>query len=404
MGIKLASHLKRNRFGLFYFRQVVPPDLRRFFAFKQISRSTGTSRRGEAVALALQYGASVGLLFERLRQMAKNKKPDAGQFDYTFKLDFEKDGTFKSILVDAQPGEEEAVRRLIPQILQVAQSGQSGKSAIPADAPRLRAEVDKYIEEFSNGGTWSPSTVLDVRGDFDQFIAVLGDVPVASLGHDELNRLKDVVLALPANMDKLAQTRNKTVGEVLALGLPPQSPNTVKKKWTRLTSFFDWLVGKGLIDLNYARGKKPKAKAKSYEKFNRDDLSKLFESDEYRTGPFSTAFQYWLPVLGLYTGARIEELAQLHLADIRQDTETLTWAIEITEVIDEGDGATTSKNLKNTLSMRTCPLHTAVTALGFPEYISDLKSKGVGARRPPSHRYMSRHIRLQVILESDFVN
>lgn len=61
MGIKLASHLKRNRFGMFYFRQVVPPDLREFFAFKQISRSSGTSRRGEATALALKYGASGGV-------------------------------------------------------------------------------------------------------------------------------------------------------------------------------------------------------------------------------------------------------------------------------------------------------------------------------------------------------
>jgi integrase len=30
---------------------------------------------------------------------------------------------------------------------------------------------------------------------------------------------------------------------------------------------------------------------------------------------------YWLPLPGLYTGARISELAQLHTDDVREDEE-----------------------------------------------------------------------------------
>lgn len=397
MGIKLASHLKRNRFGLFYFRQVVPLDLRKFFAFKEISRSTGTSRRGQAIAMARQYGATADFLFARLRQMVKKKNQDViqvfradGTVSWTATTISDQDlgkvagskgsvvldrGVIKSISFEAQPGEEEAVSRLI-RLLQVAQGGSPGKSVVPEDAPLLGAEVDKYIEELSNGGTWSDATALDTRGDFNQFVAILGNVPVASLEHEDLNRLKDTLLALPANMNKLPQTKGKAVEEVLALGLPPQSANTVKKKWTRLTSFFEWLVGKGLIDLNYAKGKKPKAKARSYEKFGRNELSRLFESDEYRTGSFEEAFQYWLPVLGLYTGARIEELAQLHLADIRHDAQNSTWVIEITEEVDDLDGAATEKSVKTDASTRICPVHTAVIALGLPRYISDLRSNG----------------------------
>ena len=76
MGWKLKSYLKRNRFGVFYFRRVVPPDVRGFFAFGEVSRSTGTSNRGEAVVLARRMGAAVELAFERLREMAAKKNKD----------------------------------------------------------------------------------------------------------------------------------------------------------------------------------------------------------------------------------------------------------------------------------------------------------------------------------------
>lgn len=150
----------------------------------------------------------------------------------------------------------------------------------------------------------------------------------------------------------------------------------MRKKWSRLITFFDWLEGKGLVDRNYARGKKPKARALSYEKFTHEDLVRLLESDEYRAGSFREAFQYWLPLLGLHTGARLEELAQLHLADIRQDAETGVWVIEITEEVDEEDGAQDGKKLKNKAFKRTCPLHSGLLEAGLLAYIADLKRRG----------------------------
>lgn len=281
LGIKVVSHLKRNRFGMLYFRRVVPPDVRRYFAFKEISRSTGTSKRGEAASLARRLGATLDLLFERLREVAK-KKPELLRANMMLGMDFEKDGTLKAIFANLEPGEEEAAGRLIPQLLQVAQSGNVVPVSVPVQiadkGPKLFAEVDKYIDENAKGGSWSAQTAQDVRGDFEQFKAILGDVPVAGIGHEALNDLRDTLLRLPANMNKLPQTRGKSIDEVIALGLPPQSANTVKKKWTRLISFFDWLEGRGYVDRNYARGKKPKAKAQSYEKFTREDLPRAIHN------------------------------------------------------------------------------------------------------------------------------
>ena len=72
MAIELASYRERNRLGVYYFRRVIPFDLRRFFAFREFERSTGTTTRREANVLVRRMGASADCLFDRLREMAKN--------------------------------------------------------------------------------------------------------------------------------------------------------------------------------------------------------------------------------------------------------------------------------------------------------------------------------------------
>jgi integrase len=374
---RAAAYLKRNRFGVFYYRRVLPPDVRKFFAFTEVARSLKTGSLGEAACLARRYGASLDFLFDQLRTVASHKKDkEVLRTDLIVALDFERDGTLKAFKTQIEPGEEEAASRIAPQLLQVARGlGAFQEPGKPA-GPSLFVEIDKYLEELERGGRLTSQTVMDIKGDFEQFKQVLGDMPASALKHEPLNRLKDVLLRLPANINKLRETRGKTIDEILALGLPAQSVGTVKKKWDRLTSFAGWLEGKGILDKNYARGKKPKGQAQSYEKYTRDDLARLFGTDQYRSGKFDEPFQYWLPFLGLHTGARLEELAQLHLADVVRDAETGIWAIKITKEVDDEAGANTAKRTKNDSSVRTCPVHSAVLAAGFLEYVAELRDRG----------------------------
>ena len=65
---------------------------------------------------------------------------------------------------------------------------------------------------------------------------------------------------------------------------------------------------------------KGKGEASHYEPFSDDDLKKLFGSTEYRDQSFAKASEFWIPLLGLYTGARINELAQLHMINRRPES------------------------------------------------------------------------------------
>ncbi len=96
---------------------------------------------------------------------------------------------------------------------------------------------------------------------------------------------------------------------------------TKQKKLQRLKAFLNWArdvaqlttVSTAVLTLG-ARN----AAARHYHPFTLEDLKALFESADYRHQSFQRASEFWIPLMGLYTGARINELAQLLVSDITE--------------------------------------------------------------------------------------
>jgi integrase len=98
--------------------------------------------------------------------------------------------------------------------------------------------------------------------------------------------------------------------------------------------------------------------------FDEQDLVKLFcSSKEYSEDTHTHPHNFWVPILGLYTGCRLEELCQLYVQDvIKHDG---IWCLKIEE--DKPD-----KSVK-TGEKRLVPLHPfIIDQLNFTGYISSL--------------------------------
>jgi integrase len=90
---------------------------------------------------------------------------------------------------------------------------------------------------------------------------------------------------------------------------------------------------------------------------------------------------YWVPVLGLFTGARISELCQLRTADVvsvgREDgAGSMPFiAIQSDEDADGADDAE-AKSVKTEAGNRLVPVHPTLVDLGFLEYVEAIRKAG----------------------------
>jgi integrase len=118
-------------------------------------------------------------------------------------------------------------------------------------------------------------------------------------------------------------------------------------------------------------GMKAKVAGSSYQPFTIPQLQTLFGAlpREVRPAKHSpeTALP-WVALIALYTGARLEEIAQLTTADVREESANgaRVWCIDV------HNGG--ENKLKNDSSARLIPVHSELVRLGLLDYVKALRA------------------------------
>ena len=110
--------------------------------------------------------------------------------------------------------------------------------------------------------------------------------------------------------------------------------------------------------------------------FRPEELKRLFEGEEMRSFANDPKLvqRFWLPHLGLFTGARVNELCQINpQTDVQTDPATGISYLLLTEG-KEADPEIV-KTIKTGVT-RVVPVHDSLLKLGFLEYVNVLKSHG----------------------------
>lgn len=154
-----------------------------------------------------------------------------------------------------------------------------------------------------------------------------------------------------------------------------QSPANIKTKLSRLRTLLNFAVEEGTISSNPAKlvvAPPPKG-GKARIAWPLKDLQKLFDGPVHSSGlrPVQGRGEaaFWMPLLGLFTGARREELGQLRGRDIIEapyvtpSGETAAaWIIKI------GHDEEGRNRLKTAASERIVPVHPELIGRGFIQY------------------------------------
>jgi integrase len=296
----------------------------------------------------------------------------------------------------AAVAEIESLRRSLAATITDEQLAEARARQVAAPAnkkgtKRISEAVVAYMAEREK--SCNPDQARRIRAACDLFVELMADPRLCDVDRDAVRLYRDKLLpAVPSHENKVRlQLRTTSIREsinaVSGTTWPRISAGERAKRMQWVCGMFEWLlqekwiaddpaVGLGTVH----RGRKGSAEHTKRELFTRDDLKKVFGAPWFATGRGELTkagtyreflpYYYWLPLLGLFTGARINELCQLSLKDIRQ-TKTGVWFIDINEEDESG-----KKKVKNASSVRHVPLHSLLIRCGLIQWRDRLEADG----------------------------
>lgn len=179
----------------------------------------------------------------------------------------------------------------------------------------------------------------------------------------------------------------KTIDENVTVGKPTISEKTINRYLSALGSFSTWLLANDFVSEDVMRGLylDIDRSEKTIFPYTPEQLKAIFGSPlfnksagdkhEHLPGEVEVRdWRYWIPRVALYTGARLGEIAQLELADVRQLHGV--WIFHITKESSRKAGAL-KKSVKTAGSQRVVPIHSKLIEIGFLDYLAAMQASGV---------------------------
>lgn len=244
-----------------------------------------------------------------------------------------------------------------------------------------------------------------VQGYVRLFAKTLGDRPMNSYERADILRWVRTLERVRTSYGKGGKDHTKAIEVIVreSRGKPTLGSTTINKHITHLKQLFLFAIRHHrfatsddveamFADINLGQGVPEPEQRKLWPTKALTTLftSPIWTGTRARADDFTHRHQegphihidgyWWLPIIGLYTGMRLEEIAQLQNNNLNQDDNGLRFI----HVTDEGPG----QRLKNKQSRRGVPVHPFLSELGFEKLFGPKKYAWVFpelklAGRPP---------------------
>lgn len=404
MPIRVPSHLYRNQHGTFYFRLISPKHLRALTGQSEVRFSLHTEQRQHAIIDALLLIADLPRLVGCLQRMADNTEDLPADYFKLWRSQILVNAGLKVKITLLNEELEERkdqiaamVERRIAQkvVKQAYTSGQlKGKKELeehlifpwpPEKTKPISQLLAAYLLSFSSrakGGRKKPpgeKTLDGYETDIRLFITVMSDARIGVIDRDVAGEYFNILRQLPANMNRVATYRGKTIQELLAMKPPPQSEVNASKKMERLSGMFKWALEEKRrwgIDANPFTGfGQADGNVSSRRPFTHAEFQLLLNHPTFAKRQFPSAYSFWLIPLATFTGARLGELAQLELKDFVDVDGIACIDINDTDAVEDVEEGGRKKRVKTKNAKRLVPIHPELIRLGLLRYVEAMLAK-----------------------------
>lgn len=333
--MRTASPWRHPVSGMLYFRRAVPADLRPAVGRREIKISLDTKDPIEA----------------RLR---------------FFRASLECEQLFR----EARLVSLEGWRPVLEQ--EVAADHDASEQVDDEQAPTVSQMHERWIEERRP----AEQTVREWSAARRRFIELHGDLAITDVRRSHGTEFRRLLRRLPSRPSRTitALSAPRQAEEAERLDLRRLAPETVAKNLNWLKAILGLAVEEGMIPSSPVRGLSERDPVPAREKrksYSIEQLNLIFASALYGKQLLPSEGQValrpagphcqWLPLLALFTGARLEELAQIELEDLVCEE-----GVNIMRFSSfDSSGRKSGKRYKTSNAYRTVPLHPCLMDLGF---------------------------------------
>ena len=289
-------------------------------------------------------------------------------------------------------------------------------------SPMLSVLAEDFFRSRLDDDGMTHQVVGQERGTVRRFIEACSDRRPNYYGRGDVSEFLGIMRKLPATYGKSPKDKDISLTDLIARAdkgnLPRVKAKTAQCHLTNLSQLFRFAVDKGhmsvaeraeLVGSHRVRRSKDAVAARDERgAWTSEELVKLFDSPVWRgCHPVNRSqpgdeiirdAKFWIPLLALFHGARLEEFADLYRRDIQIIDGT--WVIDLVESVqaDDEDGTTEDermRRLKNVNAKRKVPVHPELLRMGFIAYVTttapgaddplfpDLEPQGKDGKRGP---------------------
>jgi integrase len=278
------------------------------------------------------------------------------------------------------------------------------KSEQPNDIPLLWVAINEWIAEKTRASgkkkraAWSKGTAGSYELAARRFLELVGDRPLSEYKKRDAKAFKEAYLVLPKTEFIKKQFVGLTFSEIVSkakkiaanaeaagteLPFVCVDESTINKNIGFVQALWGW-ARKHYDDVptNPFEGMKLTGQTDAVEQrdpFTTEELQKIFDAPVFTGCKSSKAWQtpgshvpyhegiYWVPLIGLFTGARSGEIIQLEVDDIVEERGILHFKITARRK---------GQKLKSTNAERKIPVHSMLIRLGIREFAEAQRKKG----------------------------
>lgn len=261
----------------------------------------------------------------------------------------------------------------------------------PPRAVTLGALIDLYQNDPGRAGL-SAATAMAQRVVFRALKELLGaEKPANAITRADCRAVRDLLLRLPPNAAKRFPklSLREAADRREELGLPALHSTTVRNYLDWLAALFNWAVAEEHLDKNPAARLTVGVPKTSSRKptFTIEQMKAIFAAPLFvgcrndGTGYAQPGVErprrgrFWVPLISLWTGMRLNECCQLLVEDVQTLDGTDCIVIHRSGA-DDGHEGEIEKRVKTAAGERYVPIHPELKKIGFMRHVAEMRVHG----------------------------